>query len=616
MKTKRHTLVTLLTVIALSLSLAACGKDDTVTTPESATQNETASTQADTAAATEQSPAAASDNAEFDAFLRQEFIEGVSEDTLTLHYSLKNPAAYGIDLQPTFGDLDFTDNSEDFKELQQTLDELTAFDYSALSARQQQDYNIIKTYIEDNLASNGFELYGGALGTVSGVQNNLPINFAEYKFYVERDITDYLSLLSQVPEYFDAVIKYEQARIDKSMGMPDFQIEEVIKQCENFISIRENNYLISTFNDRIDAFSGLDSAKKDEYKSQNKDLILNTVFPCYEKLIAAVREFTGKAVTTGGLSNLPDGKTYYEHLVRYDTGSSKTVDEMVTMLDNTLSNALNQMYLAASIDYEGYSSYYDEDSINYGSDDPTVLLDTLKLAMMETYPEGPQTEYTIKYVEKALEESLSPAFYMVPPIDDAVENVIYINNGSTSKSGLFTTLAHEGYPGHLYQTNYYNSTNPNPIRHLLNFNGYVEGWATYVELQSPQLFTFTEHNEAYTILEQCMTTLNLVVSSRIDIGVNYESWTLDDVRRYLTQNGLNEGIAEDIYEYVIIEPANYLKYCVSALEFMELQDYAKQQLGDSFDIKEFNKALLDCGPCQFEYVRASVDAYISAAGNN
>ncbi|MDE5965379.1 MAG: DUF885 family protein, partial [Lachnospiraceae bacterium] len=207
MKKRRHTLLTLLTAFALSLSLAACGKVNTVTIPEHTTQDEAASTQADTPAATEQVPAAASDNQEFNTFLRQEFIEGVSEDTLTLHYSLKNPAAYGIDLEPTFGDLDFTDSSEDIAELQKTLDNLTAFDYSTLSAKQQQDYNIIKTYIEDNLASSGYELYRSALGTVSGVQSNLPINFAEYQFYVERDITDYLSLRSQVPDYFDAVIK-------------------------------------------------------------------------------------------------------------------------------------------------------------------------------------------------------------------------------------------------------------------------------------------------------------------------------------------------------------------------------------------------------------------------
>ncbi len=608
MKKIKH--LTLLAAIMLSIGLTGCGDSNTVITPENTTQEN--GTDAGTTATTETVPAAESDNEDFNKFLKDEFIESVSEDTLTLHYSLKDPTAYGIDLQPTFGDLDFTDNKEEEKELQETLDTLKAFDYATLSKRQQQDYNILKTYMEDNLASSGFDLYSSAMGTVSGVQSNLPINFAEYKFYVERDITDYLSLLSQVPDYFDAVVQYEQARIDKGLGMPDFQVKEVLKQCRDFLSVKENNYLISTFNDRIDSFEGIDSAKKEEYKTQNKTLVLDTLFPAYEKLITAVEGFQGKAKIEGGLSNLPEGQKYYELLVRYDTGSSKTVNEIIDMLDKELEKSLNRMYTAASIDYEGYASYYDDGAVNYGSDNPTVLLDTLKLAMMDSYPEGPPTEYTIKYVEKALEDSLSPAFYMVPPIDDAVENVIYINNGSTDTSGLFTTLAHEGYPGHLYQTNYYNSTNPNPIRHLLNFNGYVEGWATYVELQSPELFTFAEHNEAYTIMEECMTTLNLVVSSRIDIGVNYQSWTLEDVKAYLTENGLNEEIAQNIYEYVIIEPANYLKYCVSALEFMELQEYAKMKLANDFDMKAFNKALLDCGPCQFEYVKASVDDYINS----
>lgn len=611
-KTKSRILV-FFTAVMLAVGLTGCGDSNTVVIPEQQTTEVNTSTDGGTT--TEAVAAAAEDNKAFDEFLEKEFIESVSEDTLTLHYSLKDPTAYGIDLAPTFGDLDFTDTEKDEQELKDTLADLTAFDYSTLSAKQQLDYDIIKTYIEDNLATTEYNLYGSALGTVSGVQCNMPINFAEYKFYVEKDITDYLSLLTQIPDYFKAVLDYEQARIDAGMGLQDFQLDEVIEQCESVLKSKETNYMITTFDDRIDAFEGIDDAKKAEYKKQNKESVLNTVLPAYESMIETVKTFYGKATIEGGLAKLPDGKQYYEKLVRYDTGSAKSMDEIISLLDEGLQDAVSMMYTAAGADYEGYTSYFDEDAVDYGSEEPTVLLDTLKLAMMDFYPEGPQTSYTIKYVEKELEESLSPAFYMVPPIDDAVENVIYINNGSTDKSGLFTTLAHEGYPGHLYQTNYYNSTKPAPIRNLLNFNGYVEGWATYVELQSPELFTFAEHNQAYTLMEESMTKLNLVVASRIDVGVNYEGWSLDDVKKYLTENGLNEEIAEDIYEYVICEPANYLKYCVSALEFMELQDYAKTQLGPEFDMKAFNKALLDCGPCQFEYVRKSVDNYISSVRN-
>lgn len=613
MKKTKSRISAFFTAVLLAVGLTGCGDGSTVVIPEN--QGTEVITTANTEVTTEAVAAAPTDNEAFNEYLKEEFIDSVSDNTLTLHYSLKNPAAYGIDLEPTFGDLDFADTTKDEKESREILDKLSTFDYSTLSAKQQLDYDILKTYVEDNLDSLGFELYGSALGTVSGVQCNMPINFAEYKFYIEKDITDYLSLLSQIPDYFNAVLSYEQKRIDKGLGIQDFQLDKIIEQCESMMKSRETNYLITTFDDRIDAFDGIDDAKKGEYKKQNKDAILNTVLPAYESMVETVKTFYGKATIEGGLAKLADGKEYYEKLVRYDTGSTKNMDEIITLLDNALQDAVGMMYSAATADYDGYTGYFEDGAVNYGSEEPTVLLDTLKLAMMDFYPEGPQTSYTIKYVEKELEDSLSPAFYMVPPIDDAVENVIYINNGSTDKSGLFTTLAHEGYPGHLYQTNYYNSTNPAPLRNQLNFNGYVEGWATYVEMQSPELFTFSEHNAAYTLMEKAMTRLNLVVSSRIDVGVNYESWSVDDVQSYLSENGLNPEIAKDIYEYVICEPANYLKYCVSALEFMELQSYAKAQLGPEFDMKEFNKSLLDCGPCQFEYVKRSVDNYISSVKN-
>ena len=74
---------------------------------------------------------------------------------------------------------------------------------------------------------------------------------------------------------------------------------------------------------------------------------------------------------------------------------------------------------------------------------------------------------------------------MIPPIDNSGENVIYINPGHISDDlTLFTTLAHEGYPGHLYQTVYYSATKHPPIRDLLSFGGYTEGWATYCEMLS------------------------------------------------------------------------------------------------------------------------------------
>ena len=200
---------------------------------------------------------------------------------------------------------------------------------------------------------------------------------------------------------------------------------------------------------------------------------------------------------------------------------------------------------------------------------------------------------------------------MVPPIDDSVENVIYINQGEKNgSSNLFTTLAHEGYPGHLYQTTYFNATNPNPIRSMFSFGGYDEGWATYVELNSYDLVEFPEYDEELSKLSKAMDIISLAISTRIDIGVNYEGWSVEEVSSYLSDSGFNGDAAQDIYDYVVQDPGNYLKYYCGYLEFDNLRNYAKSELGSDFDIKEFNKALLDAGSCQFNIVKTYVDDYI------
>lgn len=80
---------------------------------------------------------------------------------------------------------------------------------------------------------------------------------------------------------------------------------------------------------------------------------------------------------------------------------------------------------------------------------------------------------------------MNPAFYMIPPVDVTDSNVIYLNNSQiTDNLTLFTTLAHEGYPGHLYQQSAFSATKPDPLRQTMNFLGYVEGWATYAENMS------------------------------------------------------------------------------------------------------------------------------------
>lgn len=544
--------------------------------------------------------------AKFDKFLEEEFVEYVSSDTLTLHYTLKDSSKYNIkDFEPTLGTFSADELEKNYEDITTTLKKLESFDYYSLTEDQQLTYEILKSYLETEEKSKDFTYYYSILSPTIGLQANLPITLAEYKFYDEDDVDDYIQLLKEVSPYFDNIITYEKEKSKQGLFMADFAVDDIVEQCKEFISSPKDNYLISTFNNKVDALSSLSAEERENYKKSNEEVILTSLIPAYQNLVDELTKLKGTGTNEGGLCNLPDGDKYYEYLVESTTGSDKSINKMKKTLEKRLSNLFSEMNTIISKSPDVLSVFGEN---NYESNDPNIILDSLKERIKDYYPKAPTTNFEVRYVDKSLEENLSPAFYLVPPIDDYKSNVVYINNSQVNNVSLFPTLAHEGYPGHLYQVTYFNSTNPNPIRNTISFGGYTEGWATYAEIQSYELANL--NNDALTKLSQVYAEITLAIPTIIDIGVNYEGWTLKETEKYITSFGYDASIAEPIFNSVIEEPANYLQYYIGYLEFVELRDNAKDKLGKKFNLKDFNKVILDVGPAPFSILKDKVDEYI------
>lgn len=565
---------------------------------------------------------------EFDEYLNDMFIESVTSNTITLHYTLKDPSAYGIeDLDPTIYDLSMDDIDEYYQDLRDTLDYLNSLSDHNLTQEQKYILQMLKQYYELNLSAEGLDYYGTYLDSISGLPSNMPINFAEYKFYTEKDVTDYLSLLNQFPTLFQQALDYESVRIDMGLGLSDGTLDTVIQQCNDFVSHIDDNYLILTFDRRIDKL-GLSADLTAQYKEQNYEAFTEKVVPAYQNMATALEEFKGKGVNDKGLYFFERGTDYYQYLASVYTGTDYTVDELITMCTENLIKYKNQFLGLAEKNESVYNKMFDA-SI-YGIDTSTYedkpreeaevvleglctdILNDLQIKMLDYVPALPDSSFSIYFVEESLEDSLSPAFYMIPPIDDYKNNTIYVNLGSVDGGSLYSTLAHEGYPGHLYQTVYFNDTNPNPIRNVVQFDGYVEGWAVYMENYSFVMYDFGRYNDVLTQLNYSYSMMALLLYSRVDLGVNYQGWTLSDTENYINALGLNGNIAVDLMKIVISSPATYLKYSIGYLEMARLQTYAKKELGSLFDMVEFNTAILDIGPMQFNIVEEAVQAYIDA----
>ena len=540
-----------------------------------------------------QSETSAGQNRQFRQFTKQLFCQELSSNTISLHYTLKNPKEYDIrENEVTFGTFP-TDNKNLLAAVENLEEVLKTFDYNKLSVENSLTYDVLKCYLNMTERDAEYILYDEPMGLVSGVQTQLPVILSEYPFYEQSDVDTYLQLMKTTPEYFASLLKFEQKKSKAGLFMSDKMAEQVIEQCKAFRDMGENNYLYSTFAERVWTVTSLSDKQKSDYIQKNARMMKAYVLPAYDNLICTIEKLKGSGKNEQGLCYLPKGKDYYEQVVEASTGSTRSVEEIRDMTRRQMTEDLEAMERVMKISEKEVNASIPQN--------PTSILQDLQTKILTSFPELPDTTYEVKYVPKAMQEHLSPAFYMIPAIDAYNENVIYVNEAQIGNTmALFTTLAHEGYPGHLYQTVYFANTNPDPIRTILNFGGYVEGWATYAEMCSYYLAPLTK--DQATLLQK-NSSIILGLYTLADIGIHYDGWSREDAIAFYKKYGIgDEDNVNRIYDLILGSPGNYLKYYVGYVEFLELKKDWVKEYGSQASQKEFHKAVLDVGPAPFKVV--------------
>lgn len=544
----------------------------------------------------------------FQTYTNELFRQELSGNTLSLHYTLKNPDTYHIMDTPVSLDSYQTDASYVCASLENSLSLLHSYDKSKLSENHQITYEILEAHLTSSLRESQYLLYEEPLAPLTGTQAQLPVLLSEYQFYKKQDIDTYLALLGEIPEYFASILTFEEEKAKQGLFMSLSQADAIIEECETFINLQENNYLYSSFSERIQS---LDLSPKitDAYIEKNSDCIKQYVIPAYEQLKQGITSLRETGTNSGGLCHLPKGIPYYELLVATETGSSRSIPELQQLTKKQIKEdlfSIQKTLSDISDDQPSPSSdFFKSQGVVLEDSNPSAILSSLKSNLSGHFPAPPNVNVQIKYVSKEMENYLSPAFYLIPAIDNTEENIIYINNGHMSDDiSLYTTLAHEGYPGHLYQTTYFAGQNPNPIRNLLDFGGYTEGWATYSEMLS---YYFAPIEKPQATLMQKNTSILLGLYALADMGIHYDGWSLFDTIAFFRGYGITDTDAiEEIYDLILSDPANYLKYYIGYIEFLELKKEAITLWGEDFSQERFHKAVLDIGPAPFDLIRKHI----------
>ena len=531
------------------------------------------------------------ENERFASFTEKLFCKEVATSQISLHYTLKEPEAYGIDKADTAYGMTQTDSTQIKTAAENMQQALYTFSYEKLNVKNRITYDLLKQYLRNLREEADYLYYEEPLNTVNGVQTQIPIVLSEYQFYDRTDVEAYLDVLSETRDYFQQIIAFEREKADRGLFLSDEMADQVLEQCNAFLAMGNGNYLYSTFVSRVGELQEVSEKEKSDYIQQNARQMEEQVYPAYEDLIQAVKELKGKGTNEKGLCYFPEGRKYYEWYIQQSVGVTDTIQELEQQTRRQISEditgmeeAVNEAKQAAAILENGKAER---------------ILEKLKKGIGNAFPEIPKTSLRIKYVPEEMQEHLSPAFYMIPAIDYTEENVIYVNQIQMRDDlTLFTTLAHEGYPGHLYQTMFFESTDPDPVRSILNCGGYVEGWATYAEMCSYYLMPLSKTQAA--ILQKNSSVI-LALYALADMGIHYEGWSRMDTVEFYARYGIKDAeTVNKIYNLILGSPGNYLKYYIGYVKFLELKkEWIKS--GNQSQ-KEFHQAVLSVGPAPFEIV--------------
>lgn len=578
--------------------------------------------------------------AAFDAFLLEDFVESLQDDYLSLHYTLLQPESYGIDpatVEVSLGDIPDEEALAQARQDNQKLAErLATFDVERLTPQQQESYYLYQYLLELSNQSLSEELtyMGSAFSPMQGLQNELASLLMNFDFYSVEDVESYLLLMEDIPRYVDEALAFTKTQAEKGLFMADYSADSAISYCRKQVNAGENGALMEAILANLDNCELLSASQKTHYKERAKKIFRDSVLPAYQQIADTLTSLKSPDNNQLGLCYLENGPAYYEYLFRQKTGSSRSIEEAKELMEETMTLALAGIQQVIEEDEFTYRQYIHE-GIQIDFHSLGGMLEQLESAIYDDFPYIDPVDYTISYLDPQVAVAGINAYYVVPPLDNPLKQKIKVNpNGNMDFSDVstFTLLAHEGFPGHLYQTNLVRQTLPdNPFRQDLSILGYSEGYATYCEL-----FSYNYLEEALKLseadreeegvaqrlltLDQNFNLMEYCIIALADMGVNYDGWDKAELQDFMGNfYDMDADSSDVIFEQLAGDPAGFLSYYVGCAEFLQLRLSAMEELGELFDDMAFHRCILSGGDLPFDLLGQRVEAYIaetlSAAGS-
>lgn len=554
----------------------------------------------------------------FDEFMKQEFVESMEQSYPNTHIILENPKDYGVDTSKTKVQIDKELNETTMKENKE-LNEKSAkafkeFDRDTLSDEQKETYDIYSYMLDYTTEMNDskFDYMSMPLESMTGMHTQLPTLFSDWTLRNEQDVKDVITLMKSVRPYMDSILAYTKKQEEKGTLMLD--IKSVKEYCEKVVKEDVNSSVLTGLNESIDNLK-LGDDKTKQYKAELKKAFQEYFLPAYSDIIKTMKELDSSKNNTLGLSHMKNGKEYYELLFKQATGTDKSIEDIKKELNSMSRSSLLAVQSVISKNKNLYDEYVNGKIKTKYKDFESMLKD-LDKDIKDDFPSVGTLNYRIRPIGEDLASGGVAAYFNIPALDGTTPKQIRVNmmEDALDVQSLetFSTVAHEGIPGHMYQIAYAYKNVKDPWRNsMASFLGYTEGYATYTELYALKYLDGVSADAVK--LQQNMVVYQDCLIALADIGIHYEGWTKEDLSNFLEENGLGVSDVSDFYNQLQANPTAILSYYVGYVQIANLKKDAQEELKDKFNDRDFHEAILKSGAAPFHVVEENVKDYIESA---
>lgn len=521
----------------------------------------------------------------------------------------ENPEKYGFDTSVvSWGDYISVDEYDDEKAFfQEQLDRLLTIDYNSLTGDDRLCYEKLVYDCEESIYSfsyTAFEYYRMIFNFLVGPQSEILFLLDVYTFDDVKDAENYILLVKDIDRYFDLMCEYEETRASLGFASSDNSYEQAAVSFDNLIVQKDDCFLYDSFEERLDNIAGLSSSDRSRLISENEKAMKEVMFPEFEECAQRMRALKGSGGRDAGLCEYRGGDAYYAKITREMTNHGASTDESVKALDEKINEVYSDYMNIASSGLDWFTGYMNH---SYTKGDITENLDFLYDAVKKDFPDIPAHEYYLMDVPEVFEENFSPAAYLGYHLDNYNANVVIVNNSAVDKD-FGETVAHEGYPGHMFQSLYTRSHTDHPYMYILASIGYSEGWATYTEYYSLKYFADDGEPEQVVQIVTDESVMGLLVSTRADYGIHMQNWTMQDCLDYFKDFGFQ--VSDDefsrFYTLIVTDPGYYAKYGMGYLWTQKTMDVMRAKYPNATD-RQIHTAYLDSLTGTFEMIAKNMD---------